>query len=931
MAKGKYSSKFTGPTAELFNNYYEDTNTVMRRKIASNATSQSKTNSTKQQKAVLSSKPQQQKKLNSSNSNALKQTATFLNSKQKYQQEFPSLSQSYKTQSTSKPKPQPQQQKLQQMKPKPQQQKMVFSRSAAPKTRMSPSSFTSKQIEELLHEFYGLCQSYNGMNYFGMAALLKNNWSMSQGKWVNSASAMALKNAPVVRRTSKQPVQQKAPIKKQSIQQKAPVKKQPVQQKAPVKKMSKQSQASFLAQFNEMIQCFDGINYFGSSSFKVNSWSKNRQGQWVNSASTMASKNAPAVRKASKQTVKKQPVQQKAPVKKQPIQQKAPVKKMSKQSQASFLAQFNEMIQCFDGINYFGSSSFKVNAWSKNRQGQWVNSASTMALKNAPVVRKASKQTVKKQPVQQKAPVKKQSIQQKAPVKKMSKPSQASFLAQFNEMIHCFDGINYFGSSSFKVNAWSKNRQGQWVNSASAMALKNAPVVRRISKQPVKKQSIQKAPVKKQSAQQQRQPVKKMSKQPQYNFASEVNEVSQCFDGMNYFGKSSFKSNSWSMNRKGQWVNPASTMALKNAPAVSRSSRLSSRKQPVQQKAPVKKQPVQQKAPLKKQQVQQKASMRQAPVKKQPMKQQKRSMKRMKSVDNSARIKEQQQMNQMAMVAQRNASLKIQNQILKQFNEKKMAEEQQRKLKEQQQKMKEQQLKMKQQQQKKLQKKVQSTKQSSKQASNLRKANTVKRPVIPAGMTRSHFKKLQKKQQLVNKINKRIQELVAEKHQKQLFSRMVKQMTQHILEEKQKASIQKSIERNQAQLKKQTQAQLKKQVALKKQAPVKQAPVKTKKSYTEVVKQKASKNVKQSKTVSTKKYSASQIRMLNLEFTDLCNAFNCTSFETYSKYTTWSKNKSGMSVSSASVISARNAPRITKSSYSRVTKSSKAPRMNKRK
>jgi len=529
MAKGKYSSKLSGPTAELFNNYYEDTNTVMRRKIASNATS--KTSSTKQQKAVLSSKPQQQKKLNSSNSNALKQTATFLNSRQKYQQEFPSLSQSYKTQSTSKPQSQPQPQKLQQMKPKPQQQKMVFSRSAAPKTRMSPSSYTSKQIEALLHEFYGLCQSYNGMNYFGMAALLKNNWSMSQGKWVNSASAMALKNAPVVRRIGKQPVQQKAPIKKQSIQQKAPVKKQPVQQKAPVKKMSKSSQASFLAQFNEMIQCFDGINYFGSSSFKVNAWSKNRQGQWVNSASTMASKNAPAVRKASKQTVKKQPVQQKAPVKKQPIQQKAPVKKMSK-------------------------------------------------------------------------------------------PSQASFLAQFNEMIQCFDGINYFGSSSFKVNAWSKNRQGQWVNTASTLALKNAPVVRRISKQPVKKQSMQKAPVKKQSAQQQRQPVKKMSKQPQYNFASEVNEVSQCFDGMNYFGKSSFKSNSWSMNRKGQWVNPASTMALKNAPAVSRSSRLSSRKQPVQQKAPVKKQPVQQKAPLKKQQVQQKA-----PLKKQQVQQKAPSMK----------------------------------------------------------------------------------------------------------------------------------------------------------------------------------------------------------------------------------------------------------------------------------------------------------------
>jgi len=42
MAKGKYTSKFTSVTAELFNDYYEDTNTVIRRKITNNATSQKK-------------------------------------------------------------------------------------------------------------------------------------------------------------------------------------------------------------------------------------------------------------------------------------------------------------------------------------------------------------------------------------------------------------------------------------------------------------------------------------------------------------------------------------------------------------------------------------------------------------------------------------------------------------------------------------------------------------------------------------------------------------------------------------------------------------------------------------------------------------------------------------------------------------------------
>jgi len=368
---------------------------------------------------------------------------------------------------------------------------------------------------------------------------------------------------------------------------------------------------------------------------------------------------------------------------------------------------------------------------------------------------------------------------------------------------------------------------------------------------------------------------------------------------MNYFGNSSFQANCWSKNRQGQWVNSACTMALKNAPVVGRQSKTTAKKQPVQQKAAPVRQP-----PVKKQPVQQKAPVRQAPVKKQPVQQQKRMMKRnVKPVDNSARIMEQQQMNQKCIVAQQNASMRIQNQIIKQFNEKKMIEEQQQQLKQQQKKVQ--------------QKKPQSVKQNVKQPANLKKVNSApKRQVIPAGMTRSQFKKAQKKQQLVNKINKRIQELVAEKHQRQLFSQMVKHMTQHILEEKQKARIEKS----------KVQAQVKKQAPVK-QAPAKQAPVKKAPVKQAPIKQAPVKQAPVRKTSNTRKLSATQTKMLNIEFTELCNAFDCTTYQTYSNYTTWNK-----SVSSASVISARNAPRIT-NVQRKVSNSRKpsGPKMNKRK
>lgn len=61
-------------------------------------------------------------------------------------------------------------------------------------------------------------------------------------------------------------------------------------------------------------------------------------------------------------------------------------------------------------------------------------------------------------------------------------------------------------------------------------------------------------------------------------------------------------------------------------------------------------------------------------------------------------------------------------------------------------------------------------------------------------MTKGQEKKMRKRQHLINLVNKRIQELVAEKQQKQLFSQMVKQKAQQILEEKHEASIQKSMQ-----------------------------------------------------------------------------------------------------------------------------------------
>jgi len=994
MTKGKYTSKFTNVTAELFNDYYEDTPTVENRKNANNATSKQKNNSvsTKQNKAV-SSKPQQKKVLKKQNSNAnkkvitnsLKQTACFLNNQQRYQEEFPTLGQSYKSQK-------PQQQQQQQIKQKPQQLKKqpqkISNKLITPKTYISPATYTTKQTEELLRQFYAICQSYNGINYYGKADYQTNNWSKnSRQQWVNTASTWASKNAPVALKKQKQSEKQSA-WSRQPIQQKtrqASIKKQP-------SRMSKQSEEELLREFNDICQCYDGMNYFGKSSYQSNTWSS-KSGNWVNSASNWASKNAPVVLKTQKQSVwSRQPTQQKARQQQQKTRQ-ASIKKqssrMSKQSKEELLREFNDICQCYDGMNYFGKSSYQSNTWS-SKSGNWVNSASNWASKNAPVVLKTQKQSVwSRQPAQQKA-----------------------------------------------------RQQQQKTRQAS------------IKKQPTK-----------------------MSKQSQEELLlEEFISICQCYSGMNYFGKSAFQSNTWSL-RSGEWVSTASSIASKNAPVVQR----------VQQKA------------------------RQAPIKKQSVQQRKKQQRKMKPVVNNEITIEQRQMNQNCIIAQQNASLKLQNQILKQHQEKQEQLEKKKKLEEEQQ---QQQMKL---QKKNSQRKMQSVKQNVKQPQSLKKQQQIQKKrnlvnnnkkldntpknvkqMIANGMTRSQAKKIHKKQQLILKINKRIQELVAEKHQKQLFSQMVKQKAQQILEEKHEASIQKSMnnikkqaqgnklvekesyEKQQKQIQKklskqkkqiknkinnkssaleiqkknqltelknnltpqqlsklqsimqqngnntaeqnsrqlqseqdkkgwqeqvkkmkarqqEVQQKLEKQALIKKrfenikrkltpkqqenlmnklklkeqqkmkkdelknhqprannnnkkfakkqaplkQAPVKQAPIKqqpikqqkwnkkqkkpeiwtfvnnskkskVQKAAPKPVQQMVNKGVKQSKTVSSRNFTTSETRMFNNEFSELCNCFETTTYTPYSNYMTWSKNISGNYVSNASIISARNAPRITR-------------------
>jgi len=583
--------------------------------------------STKQNKAVLSSKPQQKKDLKKMSNNAnkkvitnsLKQTASFLNNQKLYQKEFPTLGQSYKSnvqkQQQIKQKPQQQKQKPQnQLKKQPQKIEATSIR----KTYKSPATYTAKQTEELLLEFYSLCQSYNGMTYFGKAEFLKNTWTKDRsGKWVNSCSAISLRNAPVVRR-----IQRNASAKKQAVQQprQAPVKKQPVKQ------FKKLTEADLVREFSDICQCFDGMNYFGKSVFKNNSWTRNRSGKWINSCSAISLRNAPIISRIQRQSTKKQSAKL-APAK------QAPIKKQSKLSEADLVHEFSNICQCFDGMNYFGKATYKINSWIRSKSGNWINSCSAIALRNAPTISRIQRQNTKKQ-----APVKKQQIKQA----------------------------------------------------------------------PIKKQQVKQAPVKKQTAKQARQ-------------------------------------------------------------------------------VPVKKQSAQQKK----------------------MKIQKRSM---KPVIDSKITKEQQQMNQKCIIAQQNASMKLQNKILKQFREKQEQLEKKKKIEEQQKLKRKQQMKTQEKSsERKLKQQQLKQQQSIKQPSNIKKQqmekekrglqktikktqSTQKRNIRrQAGTTRSQAKKIRKRQNLIMAINKRISELNAEKNQKLIFNKMVKQKTEQILRQKQQIDIRKSM------------------------------------------------------------------------------------------------------------------------------------------
>jgi hypothetical protein len=84
------------------------------------------------------------------------------------------------------------------------------------------------------------------------------------------------------------------------------------------------------------------------------------------------------------------------------------------------------------------------------------------------------------------------------------------------------------------------------------------------------------------------------------------------------------------------------------------------------------------------------------------------------------------------------------------------------------------------------------------------------------------------------------------------------------------------------------------------------------KSVQKPVQQKTSKGTKQWRIINTKPMNSAETKVFNNEFADLCNMFETTKYITYSNYKTWSKNKSGNYVSNATIIAARNAPRMTK-------------------
>jgi len=923
MAKGKYTSKFTSVTAELFNDYYEDTNTVIRRKIASNASSKTNSVNTKQNKAVLSSKPQQKKTLkkqsNNNNkkvTNALKQTASFLNNQKLYQQEFPTLGQSYKS---NIQKPQQQMMKKPQQQLKKQQQKFE-NKSVTIRTYRSPANYTAKQTEELLREFYSLCQSYNGMTYFGKAEFLSNSWSKSRsGKWVNSCSAISLRNAPAIRQIQRN---SSVSTKKQMIQQSrnVPVKKQSIKQ------FKKLSEADLVREFSDICQCFDGMNYFGKSVFQNNSWSKNRSGNWINSCSAIALRNAPVVSRIQRQSAKKQPIKQ-APVKQArqtSVRQASAIKRQSIK-QVDIVREFSEICQCFDGMNYFGKSVFQKNSWTKNRSGNWINSCSAIALRNAPVVNRIQRQSAKKQvrqaPVKQapikkqqqkqvrqapvkQAPIKKQSIQQKKmrmqkrnmkPVidsnisKEQQQMNQKCIVAQQNASMKLQNKIlKQFREKQEQLEKKKKLEEQQKLKKQQQMKLQQKNNERRLKQQ----QSIkQPSNLKKQQMEKEKKRVQRNIKNTKKEYVSKRN-VRRQSGGMTRSQAKKIRKRQnliMAINKRISELN-----AEKNQKLIFNKMVKQKTEQILKQKQ---NEEIQKSKAFAKQQSQSKLREKEA-YEKQKKLVQKKLAKQKKQISQKFSKKsglEAQKMKQLAELKNKLTPAqfsKIQSIMQQNGNQNKeqnarqlQSEQAKKSWQEQVKKMKarQQEIQQKQQKQAIVKRRFESIKRklTPKQQENLMKQLKIKEQ---QKMKKSELKNRQPR---VNNNNKKFvkKQTIQKQVTKQQPVRQMKQ-TANKKQMNKKAEVWTFVNNS------------------KKIQPVQksdQKPV-----------QKVNRTTKQWKIVSSKPMNSNETRMFNNEFADLCNMFETTKYITYSNYKTWSKNKSGNYISNASVIAARNAPRMTK-------------------
>jgi len=804
MAKGKYTSKFGNVTAELFNDYYDDTNTVIRRKIANNANSQS---NSKQKKVLKKQSNDTNKKVIT---NSLKQTASFLNNQKLYQKEFPTLGQSYK--STVQQKPQ------QQIKQKPQQPQKVVSKLIAPRTYRSPANYTTKQTEELLREFYSLCKSYDGMTYFGKAAFQTNSWTKNRsGQWVNSCSTISLRNAPVVRK-----MQHQAPVKKQPVKQikQAPVKKQPVKQ------LSKQSEANLIREFSNICQCFDGMNYFGKSAFQKNSWSKNKSGNWVNSCFAISLRNAPIVRRNQRQALaKKQPTKQ-APVKKQPIKQTHQAPKKQPVQQRKMKMQNRSMKP---NIN----SAITKEQQQMNQKCIVAQQNASMKLQNKILkqFREKQEQLEKKKKIEEQQKLKRQQemkLQQRNTERKLKQQQSIK--------------------QTIKQPSSIKKQQMQKEKIRVQKALKNT-----------KRASTPKRNIRRQSDMTRSQEKKIRKKQ---NLIKAIN--------MRISELTAEKNENKIFNKM---VKQRTEQILRQKQNIEMQNKIINAKEKSQSK-------LREKEAFDKQQkrIQRKLSK------------QKKQIRNKINQNSSLEAQKKRQLAELKSKLTPEQFSKIQNIMQQKGNQSK--EQNARQLQSEQAK------KSWQEQVKKMKARQQDIQQKQ-QKQNLikRRLESIKRKLTPK-QQENLMKQLKIKEQ------QKMMKTELKNHQPRVNNNNKKFVK--------KQNIQKQVTKQQP-IRQMKQSINKKQMTKKTEVWTfvsNKRSTKTQKPIQKPIQQKANKSTK--RTINTRPMNSSEIRIFNNEFADLCNMFETSKYLTYSNYKTWSKNKSGKYVSNASIIAARNAPRMTR-------------------